>query len=124
MGKGLIVTPKFRGLKTAFVSNTLIWLTWRILLKHLWINQIWYYSAFFVLLCDISKIPNYAWVPNKPATCDYEIVNFCDVILVFLLLTLNIYHSSSWCFDYYFERVNINWAIILIFRELNLPDDY
>ena len=39
--------------------------------------------------------------------------NVNDVVLVFSLLTLNIFHTFFQCFYCYFEQVNISWELIL-----------
>ena len=33
------------------------------------------------------------------------------VVLVFLLLTLKIFHTFSYCFYHYFEQENVSWEV-------------
>ena len=37
--------------------------------------------------------------------------NDFDVVLVFLLLTLNIFHNFSYVSTVHFEQVNVSWVI-------------
>ena len=45
-------------------------------------------------------------------TCAYQgVKNVSDVILVFLLLTLNIFHTFSSISIVDFERINVSWVV-------------
>ena len=39
-----------------------------------------------------------------------------DVVLVFLLLTWNIFHTFFYCFCCYFEQVGVGWVIMLFVK--------